>query len=274
MRTVSTSYRSKKINYHFHHYLDTKEDIFESVTLDTHSVYEILYLVEGSVNYIVGSKHLQLSSGDMIVLNKKTPHIVEADLHNQNYERYTLMFDLNLFHSSTDTSFSDYILGNTPDTLVFQKNATHTTNILPLLQKIESLVIENKDFLDFKLISLTLLIAEQINNLVRHDLSVQMMVNPHINNIIEYINNNIYSNISLTDLSKHLFLSPYYASHIFSKYMKISLKNYINIKKMHLAEDLISQGISPSTVSRQLGFEYYSTFFNLYKKILGKTPSE
>lgn len=274
MRTVSTYYRSKKLNYHFHHYLDTKDYTFESVTLDTHPVYEILYLVEGNVNYIVGSKHLRLSAGDLIVLNKKTPHIVEADLHNSNYERFTLMFDLDLFYNSDDSSFSEYILGNNTDTLVFQKSTTQTTNILQLMQKIENLVIENKEFLDIKLISATLLIAEQINNLVRHDMSAQMMVNPHVNSIIEYINNNIYTNISLSELSKHLYLSPYYVSHIFSRHMKTSLKNYINIRKIHLAEELIAKGIPPSTVSRQLGFEYYSTFFNLYKKILGKTPSE
>lgn len=43
---------------------------------------------------------------------------------------------------------------------------------------------------------------------------------------------------------------------------------------MHIAEEMIQQGTPPTLVARELGFEYYSTFFNLYKKTLGKTPSE
>lgn len=232
MRTISTYYRSKKFNFHFHHYQDQQTNKCETVKLDTHSVYEILYLVEGEAIYTVGSKQLKLSHGDLIVLNKKTPHIVDADLHKCKYDRYTLMFDLDMFSLEQESSsFTRYLLGENVDTVVFKKSATQTTTIFSLLQKIEKIVLEQSKFIDIEVYSTTLLIAEQINHLIKNNTPAEMSTNQHVDKILEYINNNIYSNITLTSLSNDLFLSPYYVSHIFSKHMKTSVKNYINLKK-------------------------------------------
>jgi AraC-like DNA-binding protein len=74
-------------------------------------------------------------------------------------------------------------------------------------------------------------------------------------------------------MAADLYLSPYYISHLFSKYMGMPLKKYINNIKIHKAQDLIATGESPTAVAIKLGFQYYSTFFNMYKKILGKPPS-
>lgn len=272
---VLSYYRSKQFNFHFHHYVDKQVNKCERVKLDTHAVYEILYLADGNATYTVGSRQLILSKGDLIVLNKKTPHIVDADLRKNDYERYTLMFDLDLMSSTgNDFLFAKFILGENNDTVVFKKSATQTTTILPLLQKIEKLVLSPNEFLDVELHLLTLQVAEQINHLIKNNAPAEMSTNQHIEKILNYINENIYSNISLTSLAKDLFLSPYYVSHIFSKHMKTSIKNYINLRKMHIAEEMISQGTLPTVAARQLGFEYYSTFFNLYKKTLGKAPSE
>ncbi|MBQ8658516.1 MAG: helix-turn-helix transcriptional regulator [Clostridia bacterium] len=275
MRTIHTSYRSTAFNFHFHHYQDQPTDKPELVTLNTHTVYEILYLADGNALYTVGAKQLRLAPGDLIILNKKAPHIVNVDLRKNKYDRYTLMFDLNLPSPETgDQVFSKYILGDAPDSVVFRKSATQTTPILQLLQKIEAMVLNPTEFLDLELYAQVLLIAEQIHHLIRHESTAKMSTNQYIERIIEYINENIRSKITLQSLSDDLFLSPYYISHIFSKHMKTSLKNYINIQKIHLAEEMIKLGKNPTVVARELGFEYYSTFFNTYKKILGKTPSD
>ena len=275
MRTINTYYRSTTFNFHFHHYQDQPTNEPEFVKLDTHTVYEILYLADGNALYTVGAKQLRLAPGDLIILNKKTPHIVNADLRKNKYDRYTLMFDLNLpSHEAENPIFSKYILGDVPDSIVFRKSATQTTPILQLLQKIESMVLNPTEFLDLELYSQVLLIAEHIHHLIQHDSTAQMSTNQYIERIIKYINENIRSKITLASLSNDLFLSPYYISHIFSQYMKTPIKNYINIQKIHLAEEMIKLGNNPTVVARELGFEYYSTFFNTYKKILGKTPSD
>ncbi len=275
MRTINTSYRSTTFNFHFHHYQDQPTNKTDLVKLDTHIVYEILYLVEGSALYTVGAKQLHLAPGDLIILNKKTPHVVVADLREKSYDRYTLMFDLNLpSPESGDRIFSKYILGDVPDSVVFRKSATQTTTILPLMQKIESMVLNPTEFLDLELYSQVLLVAEQIRHLIHHATTAKMSTNQYIERIIEYINENIHEKITLQFLADDLFHFPYYISHIFSKHMKTPIRNYINIQKIHLAEEMIKLGNNPTVVARELGFDYYSTFFSAYKKILGKTPSE
>jgi AraC-like DNA-binding protein len=55
--------------------------------------------------------------------------------------------------------------------------------------------------------------------------------------------------------------------------MKISIMDYIKQKKILLAQDLIANGTKPTLAAQELGFEEYSTFFRLYKKYLGCSPS-
>ena len=55
--------------------------------------------------------------------------------------------------------------------------------------------------------------------------------------------------------------------------MKIGLMEYIKRKKILLAGELIASGTKPTAAAQKLGFAEYSTFFRLYKKYLGKTPS-
>jgi AraC-like DNA-binding protein len=71
-----------------------------------------------------------------------------------------------------------------------------------------------------------------------------------------------------------LFISPSHLLHQFKKEMDITLHQYIVMQKAQTAEILLLQGANPLEVAKQLGYEYYSTFYNNFVKYRGHPPSK
>ena len=49
---------------------------------------------------------------------------------------------------------------------------------------------------------------------------------------------------------------------------------YVNSKKVLRAQRLIRAGMSPTQAAGECGFAGYSTFFRLYRSILGVSPAQ
>ena len=56
--------------------------------------------------------------------------------------------------------------------------------------------------------------------------------------------------------------------------MKISFKQYVLQKKMAYATRLMLNGVSAGEAAKTIGYENYSNFYSVYKKIVGVPPSD
>ena len=97
--------------------------------------------------------------------------------------------------------------------------------------------------------------------------------NPHIINIIKHINDHITEKITLSSVSTSIGLSKEYTAHIFKKETDMTITDYINQKKMLLANDMIKGTNYPlQVISERLGYDGYSYFSRVYKKHFGISP--
>ena len=85
---------------------------------------------------------------------------------------------------------------------------------------------------------------------------------------IEYIN----QPLSLDSLEKVLNISASHIRQTFKKEVGLTLHKYILVQKMQYANRLLSQGIPPVSVAEQLGYEYYSTFYENYVSYFHQSP--
>ncbi len=92
--------------------------------------------------------------------------------------------------------------------------------------------------------------------------------------VVCYINSNITRQITLDDISTNVFLSKSTLSHLFKSKMNISIKQYILQKKMVYASEQIANDIPANEAAKIIGYDNYSNFFTIYKKIMEKAPSE
>jgi AraC-type DNA-binding domain-containing proteins len=96
-----------------------------------------------------------------------------------------------------------------------------------------------------------------------------------ISGVLQYINKNLQQNLTLEDLSNHMFLSPDYFSRMFSKVMGESPIEYVIRKRIEKAQELLffsSEKIQ--TISEQCGFNNLSNFNKMFKRTTSMKPSE
>ncbi len=122
----------------------------------------------------------------------------------------------------------------------------------------------------------------QFSSMIRNDYCqrVKNLSVPKINNIYvlkatEYIQNNIYSRITVTDLAEHVGIKPEYLSALSRQHLNCTLMQYIAQRKIAEAKKLLRfTDKSLSEIANLLCYSSQSHFQRQFKKIRGITPEE
>ena len=91
--------------------------------------------------------------------------------------------------------------------------------------------------------------------------------------VLGYIEAHISQAISLDDIAAALFISKYHMSHVFKAENGISVGEAVLRRKVAHAEMLLASGVPAHRVSEMVGFNHYSAFFRIFKRITGCAPT-
>ncbi|WP_347130461.1 helix-turn-helix transcriptional regulator, partial [Neglectibacter timonensis] len=95
-----------------------------------------------------------------------------------------------------------------------------------------------------------------------------------MNRIVEYIQQHLSEELRRSDIAEAVYLNPDYLSRLFRKEKGMSLKEYIICEKMKTAQAILrSTNLPVAVVAARVGFENYSYFSQVYKKVIGVNPS-
>ena len=95
-----------------------------------------------------------------------------------------------------------------------------------------------------------------------------------MNRIVEYIQHHLSEELRRSDIAEAVYLNPDYLSRLFRKEKGMSLKEYIICEKMKTAQAILrSTNLPVAVVAARVGFENYSYFSQVYKKVIGVNPS-
>lgn len=120
------------------------------------------------------------------------------------------------------------------------------------------------------LLTLTLL---QLN--VKSEDEHKKIENETMSNILEYVDKNFCSDISIQDLSQRFYVNPNYISQLFKKELGKSFTEYLtNLRVRYACELLSNSELSLQNVADKTGYNDYFYFSKVFKKIIGKTPSK
>ncbi len=93
--------------------------------------------------------------------------------------------------------------------------------------------------------------------------------------VIDYIRTHLYKNISRSEAAQMACLSEEYFSRVFKSYTGWTFKDFVLKEKMKLAGQLLSNSVLPvGVIASKLGFDNFSHFSQVFKKISGCTPQE
>ncbi|MGL4617927.1 MAG: helix-turn-helix transcriptional regulator [Chroococcidiopsis sp.] len=91
--------------------------------------------------------------------------------------------------------------------------------------------------------------------------------------IVDFIEANLERNISLTQLSEIVRLSPYHFAHLFKKSTNTSPHQYLILRRIERAKQLIVMGNLPlAAIAQTVGFASQGHFTYHFKRLVGVTP--
>ena len=93
--------------------------------------------------------------------------------------------------------------------------------------------------------------------------------------IKNYIDDNYFNKITVSDISKRFHLSEKYIRNLFVKYLGVSTKKYIQNKRMERARTLLLEtDISVSTVALSAGYDDALLFSKMFSKHFSLSPQK
>jgi AraC-like DNA-binding protein len=103
---------------------------------------------------------------------------------------------------------------------------------------------------------------------------INYVADPKISEIVEYILQNLSGELLIDKLAERFFVSPSFLMHRFREVTGYSPHNYITIKRMAQACELMLGGESATDAARQCGYADYSSFSRAYRKQYGVSPTQ
>ena len=253
-------------NISFYHSLDTPttpDNVSWSPHL--HSNYEILFVYSVEEAYFnIGGFKYQLKSFDFVFIKPATIHNLIIP-YSQNYERCGIYFSENTIPNELKPAINDF------------NRIYHLEKENPVFKIIDSVSdaeqkFSEEDFQNF-LPSALVQILYHLKYLSTNK-EIIGAFNSIMDKIIRYIDEHITEPLNAEIISEKFFVSKSWLSHNFKNHLGMSLKKYINQKKLLMIEKLIPTGLSLSHLSEGYSYNNYATFFRQYKQYTGKKPKD
>ncbi len=232
-------------------------------SMHTHNVYELLYIIEGDATHVIEDRKYKLKRGDLIFIRPLQYHFIQIDAP-ERYERYNILFE-------PEAHNIDGVDRIPKDMEVINLSGNKTAS--ELFRKCD-LYYENSDRDTFDKI-LSHLLSElfyHISLFPQIPSKEAKTLSPLISKALKYINDNLCTITDISEIAEKLFVSESYLFRLFRRELHQTPKKYIMEKRLFLAEKMISSGEKAVSVSKQCGFDDYTTFYRNYTAFFGHSP--
>jgi len=119
-------------------------------------------------------------------------------------------------------------------------------------------------------------VVEQLNRVMDSIYELRSVRNlKELEGALSYIRANYHRNISLEDVAAHVYISPYYLSHLFRDELGITYIDYLTRVRMESSRILLSDTrLNVAQVSAKVGYDDPGYFGKVFKKYWGITPNQ
>lgn len=251
----------------------------EEKTMDMHihDCYEIYYSVSGGKQFLIDNKLYAIEPGDLFVINQYESHKI-TQIDKMTHERIVLSIypeypkRLSTGETNLDTCFSvrhDSFCHKISLNKEQQKRFLYYINKITGADGYARDVYEQTAFMELLALVNGLAMVSQLPKL-----SDSCVYNRQVDDILTYINVNISSPITLSQLAGEFYLSESYICRIFKTATGTTINKYITARRISIAKSLLSDGASVMEAYEKCGFTDYSAFFKAFTKAVGISPKK
>ncbi len=230
--------------------------VYEDYFGHIHDRYELLFFVEGDADYIIENEYIQLQPRTLVFIRAGEYHYLKLK-SQARYESYTCHFNVSML------SFPLGDLKVLPRFVRVEKNSP-----IDKLYSVLRMAEYDYKYGDEEFKALIKNTMECILLQMKYSSSDERKNEAHalLSQIVEYINTHLQEKITAEILSRHFFCSVSWLQHIFPSHFGITLKQFIDEKKMIYAQHLMESGMKITKVAEECGYDNYSTFYRVYKR--------
>ncbi len=258
------------------HYQDPKPN---SVEMHHHDFYEVYFFLGGKVEYRVEGRLYRLEPGDLLLISPMELHqpIMAPDC--TVYERFVLWINkayLERF-SSAEVSLTRCFDNALPaHTNHLRPSATQRAGVMLLLEELVRESYGGDYASELCATGIFLQLMAELNRLALGSSTVigRSDASPLIGQVLDYIADHYNEPLSLDGLAQQFYVSKYHLSHEFNRAVGTGVYRYITLKRLLIARQMLSNGISPGTVYSHCGFGDYTNFYRAFKAQYGISPRE
>lgn len=238
-----------------------------------HEVYEVLICIEAkNITCFAGNQVFDVQRGSVFVFSPYMLHRTSTD-RNSEYRRLVIYFNVNEM-----LEFSRY---STQILSMFIKPCSHAVlgeNELNEIIRVFNgeLSIDNSEFMKvvkrrLKLFRIMLYLSEKINNDGNNNYSKYS----DINKMLDYVRDNISDpELTLKSVASNFYRSTTSVNSLFKRYLNTTLKEYIIMRRISIAQELLRNNSSVSDVCEKVGFNNYSHFIRTFTREVGVSPKQ
>ncbi|MGE5582843.1 MAG: AraC family transcriptional regulator [Bacillota bacterium] len=271
-------------------YLNRSDELKEFCErIHKHDFIEIAYVIQGKGVHQVGDYSYEVARGDLIVINYDVPHsFFPLPNSHESPILYNCVFrpeflDTSLFSGK---SFQDITSSFLLESLFPEDFSPGPDLRLHGTEFQEIGELFNKMYQEYKLMKkgysdiIRAYLIELIVKIFRlaESNSQKKISSRHkelVGKAVEYLKQNYHSDIKLEDLALQSFISKNYFCRLFKEVTGIGFSDYVQKIRINEACNLFqTTDLKVTDIAYQVGFKDMKFFYEVFKKITGKTPGE
>ena len=234
-----------------------------------HEEMQLIYIGEGSLNVTVGNRELQLSAGDVQLINPCEVHAVNKGSAKYLSVHFSRVFVKSFFEPVESFGY------------VLKEGSQERREMIFLMQKL--LAVEQNTFDEYSaLVKYSLLLkmlrmlltrcrTEKIVSVYGTDRSIE----DDVTAVKHYIEANYRRKIVSADLEKLIHFKPTYVMTHFKKQTGMTIMGYaIRVRTEHALNDYLTHDIPIGEAAKKNGFCHYNHFTKACHKYYGASPTE
>ena len=263
-------------DFHFFHIRSSEK---ADIPYHYHDFHKLILVLSGNAKYMIEGLEYELKPFDFVLVKRLSIHrpIWTPEDSQSQYDRMILYLKdeflsqyglLDCFAEATKRKCS-----------VVRFPASISSKIYDAFKKLEKDIAEQdsryKGSLRTRIDLLEALIGfNEACVTEKNCFDTSARYNRKVIEIMDYINGNISSDLSIDRLADHFYMSKYHMMRLFKNETGYSIHRYISEKRILLARDYIGGGMAATTACLECGFRDYSSFSRAFKNQLGILPSD
>ncbi len=242
-----------------------------------HNVYQILYIVEGSLSLEIAGNRISCSAPALVFIGNYEPHIILET--SQRYVRYVLTLDPYQVNAQIKPELLQSVLSFHP--IGFR----HALDVTPIAEElrfmIEGLYSEWQLPEKEKVAGVEALLLSSIFYWIRRFspsyFTTKKFGAPEMTvaAVRMELESNFAEKLNLDSLAERMHVSRYYLPHIFKQVTGYTLKEYLMLCRISFACQQLAESDQPiKDIAESSGFNDMSNFSRSFKEMIGMSPSD